>query len=623
MPISVNPDTGEVLELKDNKWVPARVAENDETGERLVFNNGQWEPLQFEKEQPQIEKGEQQPFTPQQPDAPGFIQGLVGDVPPQPTVKGMPETPRELAEGLAFTGATVGSILAPQMAVPAAAAKLGPLITGPKFGLLTNLPKIFGAGVGGGLGEAVGEATTEPDASLTDVGVAGAKGFGKFAAFEAGGLGAAKILGKVLKPVAGKMSDAGKALIEFTKREKLPLAPSAALPGTFNRVMEGGSELFAPGKLVNQHFRKKMAIGINRLINEVPESVGQIRGAEESANIARQAFTELVEGTERQAKTLANNFLSSVPEGGIAAQVPIKTFKPLLNNIKVQAKSRALKNFVETELEQIGKGVTKNATDLETSMRQLGGINIRGVDRKFITQLRNAIKQDFGNAGADMQLLDDANRFFQKSRGLTASRVAKQIKINPDRPGGIPNTKLTVRVFNSGNEGLVKSLRENLPKDVYDDFAAQNLANMFDNFTVPSEKLPMVRILSPRWAKAYKDIRPVFEAGYDPQTIQALDNLAAFVEKTSADVAKFEKFSVGELAKLTELNVGAGIGAHFAGGSGLVIVPAGVSPFMARSLMAPNGLMKKWLTTGLLQSAVPVAQEGVRLGARAIAADEQ
>ena len=193
------------------------------------------------------------------------------------------------------------------------------------------------------------------------------------------------------------------------------------------------------------------------------------------------------------------------------------------------------------------------------------------------------------------------------------------------------NAEVTIVIFNKGNEDFVRTLRTVLPEKEYNELAAQNLATFIENASTPSVKIPMVRILDAgKFSKRFRQLHSVFEAAYDPNTVKALDNLADYAKATAGDVAKFEGFGIKEFAHLTELNAGGVIGAHLAPvvNSSVVIIPMGAFLPIARSLMSTSGpaggqgLLNKWLTTGVPQGLAKVAGEAAKFGGR-VAAEGQ
>lgn len=482
-----------------------------------------------------------------------------------------------------IAGATLGSMAMPQVAVP----KLLNQAPGLIKSMAANVPKIMGAG--GGAGAAGGDP------------VEAMKG-------EATGVVAINALQKVFSPFKGRLTDEAKELIKFSRDNKIPISPSSLNPGLTAKAMQGGADWLLPGRLVNRAFRNKMVTRFNDLI---AKETSAAPGRDIAADVVQDEFGNIVKGLRGKAKSSADKFIGSLPEGGDTG-IAINGTKAKLLDIKRNFKQKGIKDFVDAELSATS-GTIKTADELDTLYKEIGQIKgVRGKAKLALDELKTAIEQDFKASGADLSLFKKSNQDFAKSFKLTSNKVLK------DLADGVTHPKaLTVRVFSASNPNAIdniKKLKGTLSPEVWEQLKAQNIANLIDNFSTASTQLPGVKVITKgeKLADWVADNRKVLEAAYTPEQVKALENFSKLAKAAKVDISKFEK----DLTGLATFNTALAGGGIFAGMDASLIVAGGGSIPMAFSMMNPNGVLNKWLTTGL-QVNRPT-QEALRLGGRAV-----
>jgi hypothetical protein len=536
-------------------------------------------------------------------DDPGILSRLfnppggIGEAGPPPL------TPEEGKSALGMTAATLGSIAFPPAAVPAAISRI-PAAGGALSFLTKNLPKAFGSGAGGAGGETAADVVQgneiDPKQALQTA--------REYGAAELGGELVSKVASKVLAPAKNAITDQAKKLLKFAQKENIPITAGALVPGMTEKIVQGGADNFIPSRLVNNHYREKMITRMNELMNEIPQNVGNVLGKEESSLITTEAFRAASNAKQAMAKKLRTDFLETI---GAETPIKVKSTEALLNKILPQVKDNELRNFIEIELAQINKGV-KSADSLETSLGQISAVKARGTDKKYLTQIREAIKDDFKSAGADMEKLSHSGNFFSMNSDLLASRSAKRL-MNEN----LTSQQMTAEIFKSGNENFVKQLAKELPKETWDSLRAQNLANQLENFSTQSNKISGVRVLDKgdQLVKWIENNRPILREAYDPQTIEAFENFAQLAKASKGEVSAFNK----DLAALGNANLAFGAGAAYLD-AGTLMISTPVMMGVAKSMMNPDGLVKQWLTTGL--KGAKTAGEAAKLGGRAVAGED-
>lgn len=524
------------------------------------------------------------------------------------------------AENPEVVGATVASLLAPEVAAPAAIAKFGPAASQIFSQTAARVPAAFMGGAGGNLvGQMTGSKKVDPNAEISDIILDNLKAGGRMAAAEATGAMLSPVVTKVFAPGASSLTPEGEKIRQFAQENRVPLAPSTVSPNLSAKTTEGATDAFLPSRLVNDHYRKKTIQRFNELMTEIPEQVAPLPGNQLATQDMVNELKTLYATREMAGKKLASEFLDSV---GRNTEIPVDSTLTVLKSINKSAVDPALRDFATTKLQQLDGPVT--AADLETALRQIGGIKPKS-DTKFLEMLRNAIKSDFANAGAPVEKLAESNQAFKENIGLLAGQASKQLKAMIAK--GEEPAFLTAKIFRSGNEGFIKSLaseaeKGNISKEVWDGLRAQNLQNMIQNSTVESQRLMGLRILDgAKLEKILTTNKTALDVAYkdNPKVLEAIGNLARLAKASRPDLQVFEK-GIGDFTKTANLGgIATALVTHPVG----IIVGSGTSAALASSMMNPSGIVNRYLTTGFGEGmAHNTAQEGLRLGGRLVFKEE-
>ncbi len=513
--------------------------------------------------------------------------------------------PQEQKELAGVAASTIGSFVAPQLAIPAFLSKAK--FAAPLLSFLTkNAAKVGASGAGGAGGELAADVAQGNDVSLGET----AETALEYGGAELVGSGIAKAAEKALAPAAGQMTDQARKLLEFAKKEKIPLSAGALVPGMTEKIVRGSTDNFIPSRLLNNHYRGKMISRMNELMSEIPEGAGQVLGKEESSLITTESFRTAANTKQAMGKRLREEFLDTV---GRETVVPVKNTEALLRKISPQVKDPALREFIEVELASITKG-TKSADQLEQTLNQIGSIRAKGADKKYLTQIREAAQDDFKAVGADMEKLSNSSNFFKMNSELLSNPTARRLMKE-----NLTSQQMTAQIFRAGNEGFIKQLGKELPKETWDSLKAQNLANLLENFSTQSDKVQGARILDKgdQLVKWIENNQTVLKEAYDPQTIEALENFAQLAKASKGEISAFNR----DLSMLGNANLAAGAGAAYLEPTTLVIsTPALLA--ISRSMMNPDGIIKQWLTTGIKSGGREIG-EAAKLGGKAVVSGEE
>ncbi|MDD5189444.1 MAG: hypothetical protein PHE50_00195 [Dehalococcoidales bacterium] len=513
--------------------------------------------------------------------------------------------------------ATIGSLAAPQVVIPATLARtLGPGLTA----VLSQVGRIPAAGLGGFTGRVIGEQQQNPQQGLLDTLAKGGQSGAEAAIFETGGTMAAPMIAKAMAPFAGSMDDVSKAMKSYAESKGIPLSPSAYKPSLVAKGFENTLDEFLPSRIVDDAYRKKAIVRFNQLASkEIPELVTKVKPSNIVNEAAQKEFGRILKESESKAIGGANKFLSE-----IGAETPVNVAKTedLLKKIVADAQDESLKKFATDKLKRIGDASSISADSLETMLRQVGKINPKQ-DTKFLEKLRGVIKEDFQRAGGNMELLQESNEAFKEMLGALKGKHAKSMMAATKKGDAIPS--ITRDIFRSDNLPLVNFVKKNMSPEVFDDLLTENLSLMLKDsaLTGPkgatmlkkSARLPGQLIYDGEKLKTIiQRNMPILKEAYDPKVISALNNFAELNSYAAKDIAKFEQ----GLDKTMQGFQGAGLIGSFIHSPVATTTGTAGSALIAKTLMNPKGILNNWLTTGLSPSAQRFTNEALRIGGRPV-----
>jgi hypothetical protein len=241
---------------------------------------------------------------------------------------------------------------------------------------------------------------------------------------------------------------------------------------------------------------------------------------------------------------------------------------------------------------------------------------VKGADKQYATKIRDAINSDLDRYAPSKETIDKrikADLFFKMNSEVFESPVAKSLA-----SGNLTSSQITARIFRAGNEKFIKKLSETLPEETWNSLKAQNLANLLENFSSQSDKVPGARILDKgdQLVKWIENNKTVLKEAYDPQTVEALENFSQLAKASKGEASEYGK----DLSNFSSLlNLG-GLGGGFYAEPNILVVSTPALMWAAKSMMDPNGVIKQWLTTGL--KGAKTAGEAAKLGGRAVVAGE-
>lgn len=520
------------------------------------------------------------------------------------------------------TAATIGSVLAPEIALPAWALRLG-IASKAVSPLITNAAKIPAAALAGGAAGA-GQESLNPNSTPSSILSQGLQSGAEMGTAETTGSFLGPILGKLLRPGAESMTPEGLQVLKLARESNLPISPTTVAPSAMGKIVQGTLDNFTPSKMVNDYYRRQAVTSFNRLAAELPEKegVGKVLGNPEINTKVMSTLDEVLGATKKglagEAKAGREAFLETV---GKDSDIALTNTLPMLKSVKADAVDPALRDVVITKLKELGKDKTLTADSLDTLMSQVGGVKVSNrADNKFLSQIKESIKSDFELAGADMSKLSESGKQFSESFAALSGKSAKQLKAaiaKGDNPAS-----LTEKLYRQESSSLLGSLKSRLPKDVSESLDAQNLTNMIQNSMKDGPLYGMKVLDGNKLENILKTNESVMKKNYSETALKAMNNLVMLAKSSAPDINRIGGFSKGEL--LTGGIAGLGVAAadlnHMnlnqpKDHTGLIIAAASV-PILARSMIRSNGLMNKWLTTGASEGTTNFMKQVQNLGLR-------
>jgi hypothetical protein len=474
--------------------------------------------------------------------------------PKESTLKGLTRT--FLREGLPFAGALGGGAigLAGGPAGVVAGAGLG--AAGMKAGA-QSIEDLL-------LGQAPGE---QPQTMLQKAGDVAMTGISA-AAGEGGGQVFAKGVEKVLAPVAGKVTASGRALLDTLNKKNMPVSPDVITDAPLTRWVRKLLDVpGTPGNFAANRQRGKLAKVIMDARNEFIEDTLKMPKA------SREVAAEL-----KAVETAAYDDVAKMA-GGKETRYAVKNLQEFLNNdaLKLTGSSELKDVLVKARKEIAESGTLDFGMIQDLMAKKYKNFGKLGEEQKWVREaLKSALEKDIAVIN---EATDNAVKFAQdKAKQATINKATANASVYIESL----LSKATKYDINTGETTFHPAIF----KDTID------------------KAIPML-----------KKRLPYGKAG--EEKIRLIQKFADEMMGLSTDLSR--KAATPKLNMFEKLATGSGALA-FAGynpaTAAAISVPAGFQAVLANSMMKPNGVVKKWLTTGIKS---PLIEEMTRAGAKGAA----
>ena len=538
---------------------------------------------------PQAYGGEIAPST-----DPGFPMSVGG-----PMAPGINERSQKLVGALPVIGATAASLAAPEIALPAWAARL--------YGARTAImaaPKIAAAFGGGAAGGGAKEAILNKEATPQSIGKAGIQSGIDMAEAELLGSYAGFFLKKALSASPKAITAEGKKAIDWAKSKKAPIALSD---------VENSFVSSLPGKSLAGEFAEGSAAKkANQIINN--EILNMSQGATTIDNAAMKGndfFRTVLSGAEGSMKKAFGIFEQSVGKDAI---VPLTSTAPQI--------SKAI-----TSLERIGQGGgllkklkliqesgldSRTLNELELIRKEVGksvGKNYKL--KEIVDDLSNAIIKDYEvvgkRSGVDLPALlnvakGETKKFKELAKIPGLERFAKEIG---DRGAPAGTRNWISELFTEKNKMALAEMQKQAP-EIYQELASTNMAQIISKNMKPHGFFGNTldgKAFREYVVKNSNNLKNI----YGDEIYDALDNFSSYAKYTTEMVDRAGKTLSGSTPGQVVFGwgmKGAELGAAYK--FPYIVIPAeGAAYGLAKSLTNPNGKIFNAFSKGFDLSGVP------------------
>ena len=231
------------------------------------------------------------------------------------------------------------------------------------------------------------------------------------------------------------------------------------------------------------------------------------------------------------------------------------------------------------------KGTEWTPADIDAFQKQIWSkIGTKGQEGG---KLFEALKKDVGPELTP--LLEGAKEQGKLLRAFNANDTVRQVlrKYSQDPEQAIR------AAFRTGNLDDIKIVKGALDKDTWDIARSRFVENLFDAST---EINGVQKTFNPQ---KFSDIFSKYQRQIQQVMPEKYDDLNKFAKLSKASVADINKINMSQITKNWQTAATGGLGYGTLTGNPAIIVPAGFSFAITKSIMNPKGWLKKWLTEGL------------------------
>lgn len=426
------------------------------------------------------------------------------------------------------------------------------------------------------------------------------------------GIGAGVLLGKLGKtpprlPFGGasKISEEGAQVAEMARKYNLPLSPKSIFPESkAAKAFQWTSELFLPGKWHVDFKRNQLAKGMKKLyeeaVSEIPIKVERPAAGREIG----KAITETRMGLATARKEAYGAWDEALREIAAKNDTGVfdmsKTMGALEEIAKKPTGNRKVRAFLEMHRRMGNEWTPDQINQYQMQIRRLtwNDMSLRDTGNKLV----KALDADMGEQLAPM--LQKARDLYTLESAFNQNRFLKDIqRATTQKPYYVVDD-----IFRSGDDEGIAFLKANLKPEAWNIAKNRFVENVLDSAITRTEK---GEVFSPELLYKSFDKNETALQKYVPEAYENLKALATF---SRAATRELESKGMSNSGALWYGGTAWGLISAIKSGNTGVIIPAGGTYLMARSLMKPKSWLSKWLTTGLrlpkfdTGKALPVAQ---------------
>ena len=464
---------------------------------------------------------------------------------------------------------------------------------------------VGGAAVGGAGGEAIEQIVMRflggnaPETSQEAMGE-----INKAAAFGGGSEMAPMAAGTLLKPFADKLGPLAKNLITRSQAENLPIKASALHPSKTAKFFEWTADSMAPGRMMTKRKNQQLLDGLEAGLKEVQESIpartDKITAGESVGIAVKEAKTAATKRTRDAYQKFEEAITETFGNSPISTE---NTREAITKSIGKTAEGSAEREFLENTLRQIDSGepITMSGEQLNYFQKNIWDNfypKKKFVGRDLWDGLQKDIESEVSNLWPVLESAKDAKKL---EKAFIQNPTLKAISQRIAR--GEPD-KVILAMFRPGNFEQLKQVRQTMSAETWDLAKGRFVENIIDTGIDPQTGI----FYPERFLKNYSNYQRQLE-NVAPEIAGRLDDFAEIMSRAvgTGEIGAKAAAKDNSLANTARM-VFAGGPLGLAGKAALSGNPAAAVGFsvppvfaalVSRSIRAPKGLFKKWLTTGL------------------------
>lgn len=384
--------------------------------------------------------------------------------------------------------------------------------------------------------------------------------------------------------VGGKgLTEDAKIVAQLAKEKGLPLSASSITPTKTAKAFEFIGEALPPGKGWANLKRQKLQEGLAKMMDD---AAGSLPVRAEKFEVG----TAIGQGIKQAKKTLKGKEAAAYKkwEGALGDKPKLMdNVTQVIGDLKETA-TGDMRAWLETYSK---KGTEWSVSDIDAFQKQIW--TKMGSASREGGELFSALKKDVGPELT--VLLEDAKEQGKLLRAFSANDTVRRVmrKYASDPENAIRE------MFKTGNLDDINIIKSALDKDTWNMARSRFVENLFD---ASIELIGTQRAFNPQkfsdlFNKYQRQIRQVMPEKYD--------DLDKFAKLSKASVADLNRMKMSDTMKTWQTVATGGLG-YGAITNPLVIVPAGLSFGIAKSIMNPKGWMKNWLTEGINVPSIPL-----------------
>jgi hypothetical protein len=432
------------------------------------------------------------------------------------------------------------------------------------------------------------------DAGLPTVPRSALGDFATGAGLDAAGSAVVGGIKKAIAPAAGKITQAGREMIDKISQSRAPISPDEYIPGFLPKASRWLADRFYLGQQYMQGRREDLAEYLVNWREGLLKSFPEVQ-----RGTPTEIGTKVSEGILKRGEDIPGMFKKSVENVGGETEIPLENFVQYVNENgglgAVSAVRDQLKAYTKQALNSEGNMLSRQKIEsLLANVWPSGGKKYAALDdasKQYLGGLKESLLLDLAEwdmkKGTDTAALRfAADRAHSEYMSLVKDNAA--VKGMLQRFTGEDRPDLALRVlFERGNIKELQQIKKALPADTWDAARFRFFENLFDRSMDQSG----TRFFPAKFAQELSRYQNQIEFAFD-DILPQIKDFSTIALNAQPDLAR----AAGDKARagiMDYATAGSGIASMFGGGDmgsavTAIALPQGASFLMAWGLMSPK-----------------------------------